>query len=157
MHWTKPVTLSLLFAPILTLLLLADTTTAQQQNQPQQQQQQQPPQASGDDVVSVVSESPDHTIFAQMIEEAQLTETLQQAGPFTILAPTDEALEELGSELDEVRSEPQRVQNVVINHLFQGEASAEEVEETFEVEVNEGDIEASNGVIHSLNEVLLER
>lgn len=149
MHWTKPVTLSLLFAPILTLLLLADATTAQQQ--------QQQPQTSGDDVVSVVSESPDHTIFAQMIEEAQLTETLQQAGPFTILAPTDEALEELGSELDEVRSEPQQVQNVVINHLFQGEASAEEVEETFEVEINDGDIEASNGVIHSLDEVLLER
>ncbi len=112
---------------------------------------------AGDDVVSVVNASDDHTIFAELIEEAQLTETLSQQGPFTILAPTDEAFEPISGEIEEMRQNPQQLQNVLINHLFQGEATSDEVEENFGIDVADGDIDASNGVIHSIDEVLLER
>jgi|LFIK01.1.fsa_nt_gi uncharacterized surface protein with fasciclin (FAS1) repeats len=115
------------------------------------------PTAAGNDVVSVVAESPNHTIFAQLIEEAQLTETLQQPGPFTILAPSDDAFEPLEDELNELRQNPQELQNVMINHLFQGEANADDVEENFGIEVDDGDIDADNGIVHSIPEVILER
>jgi len=131
------------------LLVMASLTDLYAQNQ------EMTPQVSGDDVITVLNESADHTIFAQLIDEAQLTETIQQPGPYTILAPKNEALEELGSELNELRESPDQLQNVVINHLFTGEASATEVEESFGVEVEEGDMEASNGVVHSIDEVRL--
>ncbi len=113
-------------------------------------------QAGGDDVVAVLSQSPDHTVFAQLIEEAQLTETLRQPGPFTILAPNDEAFEPISGELETMREDPQQLQNLLINHLFQGEANSDEVEENFGIDVDEGDIDAANGVIHSIDEVLIQ-
>lgn len=116
-----------------------------------------PQEPSGDDVIAVVNASDDHTIFADLIEESQLTETLRQQGPFTILAPNDRAFETLEGELEELRQNPQQLQNVMINHLFQGEATANEVEENFGIGVEEGDIEAANGVVHSIDEVLLDR
>lgn len=114
-------------------------------------------QVAGDDVISVVNSSDDHTVFANLIAEAELTETLRQPGPFTVLAPTDEAFEPISSEIEELRQNPQQLQNLIINHLFQGEASSEEVETNFGIEVEDGDIDASNGVIHSIDEVLFER
>lgn len=112
---------------------------------------------TGDDIISVVNASDDHTIFADLIEEAELSEILRQPGPFTVLAPKDEAFEPISEELQELRQNPQQLQNVLINHLFQGEASSEEVETNFGIEVEDGDIGASNGVVHSIDQVLLEQ
>lgn len=112
-------------------------------------------QVAGDDVVTVLDESAEHTIFTQLVEETQLDETLRQAGPYTVLAPNDEAFEALGSELDEIRQNPDQLQNLVINHLFTGQASADDVEENFGVEVEQRDMEASNGVVHGISEVRL--
>ena len=157
MYPFKTTSILSLFSALL-LLMLTTEINAQQQQTPQDQppqQQQEAPQMDGDDVITVLNESPDHTLFAQMVEDAELNETLQQAGPFTIIAPTDEAVSEVEDELNEVRGDPQQLQNLVINHLFQGEASAEEVEETFEIEIEDGDIDAANGIIHSVEDVRL--
>jgi uncharacterized surface protein with fasciclin (FAS1) repeats len=112
---------------------------------------------AGNDVVSVLNTSEEHTVFAELIEEAQLSETLRSQGPFTVLAPNDEAFGELGGQLEDLRENPQQLQNVLINHLFQGEASSDEVETNFGVEVDDGDIDADNGVIHSIDQVIIER
>lgn len=106
-------------------------------------------------VVDVVTSSDDHTILAEMLEETELTNVISQPGPYTVIAPTDEAFEELGSELDEIRSNPERMQNVVIGHLFQGEVAAEESEPALEVSIEEGDIPASNGLVHIVDEVMM--
>jgi len=119
------------------------------------QETQEPQAPGGDDVISIINESDNHTIFAELIAEAQLTETLNQQGPFTVLAPTDEAFENVRAEIDEMRQDPQQLQNIVINHLFQGEASSEEVETNFGVAVSDGDKQASNGIVHSIDEVIL--
>lgn len=113
--------------------------------------------AAGDDVVSVINETGDHTIFASLVEEAELGGVLREQGPFTVLAPTDAAFEPMGDDLAELRQNPQQLQNVVINHLFQGEADASHIEENFGIEVKEADMDASNGTVHSIGEVLLER
>lgn len=105
-------------------------------------------------VVDVISTSEDHTILAQMLEETELDNVISQQGPFTVVAPTDEAFEALGSELEEIQSNPERMQNLVIGHLFQGEVPANEAEPALEIEVEEGDIPASNGLVHVVDEVI---
>lgn len=104
-------------------------------------------------VVDVVKESDDHTIFADLLEESQLDQRLNEEGPFTVMAPTDEAFEEHG-DVEELKENPEQVQQLVINHLFQGENSASELEPQIDAEIEEGDIEASNGVVHEVDQVI---
>jgi len=106
-------------------------------------------------VVDVIKDSNDHTIFAELMETAQVEEVLSQEGPYTVVAPTDNAFQKLGSEFEQIKNDPQQVQSLVINHLFQGEVSAEEVEPAINVKITEGDISASNGVVHVTDDVLM--
>lgn len=50
------------------------------------------------DVVDVVNQSDDHTIFASMLAETELDAVISEQGPFKVIAPTDAAFEELGAE-----------------------------------------------------------
>lgn len=111
--------------------------------------------AQGDTVVDVINDSEDHTIFAELLAETELDNVVAQPGPFTIVAPTDEAFEALGPELDQLRESPEQLQNVVIGHLFQGEVPSEDVGPSLGIEIGSGDIPASNGLVHSSEEVIL--
>ncbi len=111
--------------------------------------------AQDGDVVDVINQSDDHTIFAEMLAETELDQVVSDQGPFTIIAPTDEAFEALGAELEQLQADPERMQNVVIGHLFQGEVTAEEAEPALEVEIQEGDIPASNGLVHITGAVIM--
>ncbi|MGF1671982.1 MAG: fasciclin domain-containing protein [Balneolaceae bacterium] len=110
--------------------------------------------AQDGNVVDVVKQSSEHTIFAQLIETAQVEDILKQEGPYTVIAPTDEAFEALGETFEQIKNDPQQIQTVVINHLFQGQVSAEEVGPATGAEIIDGDIPASNGVVHSSKTVL---
>jgi len=111
-------------------------------------------QAQGDTVVDVINNSSEHTIFADLLSESGLDKAVSQQGPFTVIAPKDDAFEAMGSELDQLRANPDQLQNVVISHLYQGEIPSDDVEPNLGIEVEEGDIEASNGVVHVTNEVV---
>lgn len=111
--------------------------------------------AQNDTVVDIINSSDDHTILAGILAETELDQTISQPGPFTVMAPTDEAFEALGDQLTQLQQNPDQLQQVIIQHLFQGEVTAAEAAEALEVEVESGDIQASNGVVHSINEVLL--
>ncbi len=106
-------------------------------------------------VVDVINDSEDHTIFAQMLADTELDNVVAQQGPFTIVAPTDAAFEALGDELEHIQADPERMQNVVIGHLFQGEVPATDVEPALEVQVAEGDIPATNGLVHVVDQVIM--
>ncbi len=106
-------------------------------------------------VVDVISESEDHSIFSELLAETQLDQVIAQPGPFTVLAPTNDAFEAMGTELDQIRTNPDRMQNIVIGHLFQGEVSSEDVIATLEVNIEEGDIPATNGIVHVTDEVIM--
>jgi len=112
-------------------------------------------QAQDATVVDVISESENHTILSELLVETELNNVISQPGSFTVIAPTDDAFEALGSNLDELRANPQELQNVIIGHLYQGEVPSEDVEPNVGVEVVEGDIQASNGIVHITNEVIL--
>lgn len=107
-----------------------------------------------DNVIDVINSSEDHTIFSELLSETQLDGVIAEQGPFTVVAPTDAAFEAMGGELEQIRSNPDALQNVVIGHLFQGEVSADEAEPFLGIEITEGDIPASNGLVHVTNEVI---
>ncbi len=107
-----------------------------------------------DSVVDVISDSDEHTIFTELLVETQLSGVISEQGPFTVVAPTDAAFEALGDEYEQMRANPEVMQNVVIGHLFQNEVSAEEAEQFLGIEIKDGDIPASNGVVHTTDEVI---
>ncbi len=131
---------SVLFSTILSLLFIAGISISV---------------AQSGSVVDVINESDDHTILAELLQETELDQVIGQQGPFTVVAPTDDAFEAMGPQLDELRENPEQAQNVVIGHLFQGEVSADEAEPELNIEIEEGDIPASNGLVHVVDEVIM--
>lgn len=109
-----------------------------------------------ENVLEVVKNSDNHTVFAELLEETELDELLKEEGPYTVLAPTDEAFEEMDTDLETLKENPQELKNVVIGHLFNGEVAAADVEQSKSVNVTEGDIEAGNGTVHIIDEVLMD-
>jgi len=110
--------------------------------------------AQDSNVVEVINSSENHTIFSELLAETNLDETISADGPFTVVAPTDEAFEALGDELNTIRENPDELQNIVIAHLFQGEVTASDAEPALGVTITEGDIPASNGLVHISSEVI---
>lgn len=117
--------------------------------------------------------------LTNLIEETGLTTTLNSEGPYTLFAPTDEAFNALGAEtLNSLISDPARLQNILLYHVVEGEVpasdvmtmdaattasggdltiSAEDGTVTLNenVQVIETDIQASNGIIHVIDTVLM--
>lgn len=110
--------------------------------------------AQDNTVVETVEASEDHTIFAELLNETGLGDAISDQGPYTIIAPTDEAFEALGDELEQIRQDEEMLQNIVVGHLFQGEVSSADAGPALEVEIIEGDIKASNGLVHITSEVI---
>lgn len=137
------------------------------------------------DIVEVASSNSDFSILVSALQKADLVTALKGEGPFTVFAPTNEAFTELfnalgvGS-LDDLSAET--LKPILLNHVVQGEVKSADVEtgylETLNnqapdnknvkiflqksdgVKVDEStvtiaDIEASNGVIHAIDKVIL--
>jgi uncharacterized surface protein with fasciclin (FAS1) repeats len=112
------------------------------------------------------------------LEAAELAGTLQGEGPFTVFAPTDDAFAKLPEgTLDSLLQDVPQLQNVLLYHVVSGEVPAAQVIELEAADTVQGepvairlegdtvyvndaqvvitDIEASNGVIHVIDTVLL--
>jgi uncharacterized surface protein with fasciclin (FAS1) repeats len=111
-------------------------------------------QAQDDTVVDVINNSSEHTIFAELVAESGMEQVITQPGPYTVIAPKDEAFEAMGSELDQLRENDEQLQSLVVSHLYQGEVPSDDVQPNLGIEVTEGDIEASNGLVHVTEEVV---
>ncbi len=110
--------------------------------------------AQDSNVVEVINNSENHTVFADLLNETGLNDVVSQAGPYTVVAPTDQAFEEMDVNLEDLRANPDSLESVVISHLFQGEVPAQKAEASLGIEITEGDIEASNGMVHISNDVI---
>jgi len=106
------------------------------------------------DILDIINTSDDHTIFASLLAESNLDDAISDPGPYTVIAPTDEAFEAMDEDLEQLRADPDRLQNVLIGHLFQGEVSAEDAEPALGVNIIEGDIQATNGLVHITDGVI---
>ncbi len=132
------------------------------------------------DIVAIAAGDERFKTLVAAVTAAGLVETLQGEGPFTVFAPTDEAFAKLPAGTVEELLKPENKQQLVdilTYHVVAGKVMAADVVKLSEAEtvlgkkvaikvegdsvmVNESkviltDIEASNGVIHVIDTVLL--
>ena len=113
------------------------------------------------------------------VQAAGLVDTLKGEGPFTVFAPTDEAFAALpAGTLEQLLADPQgQLSKILLYHVVPGKVMAADVEDGMEAATVQGspvkfmvadgkvmindatvitaDIEATNGVIHVIDKVIL--
>lgn len=132
------------------------------------------------DLVDTASAAGDFDTLVTAIEAADLGSTLKGEGPFTVFAPSDAAFSALpeGKVEDLLKPENREMLVELLSyHVVPGKVLAEDITDGMEpvenlagselnVEINEGvlintasvtktDIEASNGVIHVIDSVIM--
>jgi len=129
------------------------------------------------DIVDTAVSAGTFNTLATALTEAGLVDTLKGEGPFTVFAPTDEAFGKLPEEdLKAILADKELLTSILTYHVVPGKVMAADVGglETAEtvqgqeltvatdggVKINEAtvvstDIEASNGVIHVIDTVLV--
>lgn len=139
------------------------------------------PQKKAGDIVEVASEAGSFGTLLAAAKAAGLVDALKGKGPLTVLAPTDEAFGALGKETISNLLKPENLetlQTILKYHVISGAVSAKDAlragsaatlagpELSFglqggqllingEVRVVANDIQASNGVIHVIDSVLI--
>ena len=128
-------------------------------------------------VADALARDPELSTLAGLVQKAGLTETLRGAGPFTVFAPTNEAFKAVPAKtLEELAANPARLTAVLTYHVLPARVSAADVKVgnaktvegsnlalgkagTFvtveDAMVQTPDIAATNGVIHTIDRVLL--
>ncbi len=136
-------------------------------------------------IVDVASGNPDFSTLVTAVTAADLAETLSGEGPYTVFAPTNAAFEALPSgTLDELTMPENKdtLTAILTYHVVAGEVLSSDLTDGQEVETVQGetltvgvtddgvtltdasgntvnvvtaDVEASNGVIHAIDGVLL--
>ena len=135
---------------------------------------------SAKDVVKIAAGSKDHTTLVAAIKQADLVNSLSNAGPFTVFAPTNAAFDKVPKEtLDNLMKDENRaqLQDILQYHVYVGSLKIEWMEDgqTFnqvnganitvtkkdgKVMINNtatviASIPAANGIIHVIDAVLL--
>ena len=136
--------------------------------------------AAAKDIVTTAVEAGSFKTLAAALKAAGLVETLQSKGPFTVLAPTDEAFANLPAGTVEMLLKPEnkaRLVSVLTYHVVAGNVAAAQVVklnaaatvngQRVNIKVEDGhvrvdqatvvkaDIHCSNGIIHVIDQVLL--
>lgn len=131
-------------------------------------------------IVGVASANPDFSTLVAAVSAAGLAETLGAPGPYTVFAPTNEAFEDLPAGLLDALLLPENKEvltQILTYHVVEGEVMSTDVQpgkvptvegsdltikvqKDGDVKVNRADVEAvdveaSNGVIHVIDEVLV--
>ena len=155
-----------------------DTTNEETQSEDSTTEEDEVEETPGN-IVEVAIGAGTFTTLATALGAADLVTTLENDGPFTVFAPTDEAFAALPEGLLDALLLPENVgtlQSILTYHVVSGEVFAADVTtgdvptvegSTIAVDTSEGvvlngsvnvtatDIEASNGVIHVIDAVIL--
>jgi len=131
------------------------------------------------DIVEVASSAGVFNTLVAAVSAAELVETLQSEGPFTVFAPTDEAFAKLPAGTLEFLLEPEnkgQLAAILTYHVLPGKVMAADVKpgrvatvngESVTISAKDGtvyidsakvtqtDVKASNGVIHIIDTVIL--
>lgn len=130
------------------------------------------------DIVDTAVKAGDFETLVTAVKAADLVETLKGEGPFTVFAPSDSAFAKVPSDtLNGLLDDKQALTNVLTYHVVAGKVLAEDVVklssattvqgQDVSIEVKDGkvfvdgaqvvstDIQASNGVIHVIDSVIL--
>jgi len=136
-------------------------------------------QAADDkNIVDTAQESGKFSTLCEALEAADLVETLESAGPFTVFAPSNEAFAKLPpGALENLIADKAKLKAVLLHHVVPGKVMAADVlmlksaktaggeELTIDAmgdqvmindaKVTKTDIECSNGIIHVIDTVLM--
>ena len=132
-----------------------------------------------DDIVGIALGNEDFSILVSALQKADLVDDLQGDGPFTVFAPTNAAFEkllgELGITAEELLAQPD-LGKVLTYHVVSGKVLAADLTDGMKAETLNGeeltfdlsdapmvnksnitttDIEATNGVIHVIDTILV--
>jgi uncharacterized surface protein with fasciclin (FAS1) repeats len=130
------------------------------------------------DIVDTAVSAGSFTTLAKALTEADLIGTLKGAGPYTVFAPTDEAFAKLPADtLEGLLNDKTKLKKVLLYHVVAGAVKAADVIKLSEAKTVQGeivtivvgadgvkvnganviktDIEASNGVIHVIDAVII--
>lgn len=131
-------------------------------------------------IVETASSAGDFNSLCTAVQAAELVETLQGEGPFTVFAPNDEAFSKLESETIEALLNPEnkdKLTAILTYHVVPGKVMAADVVGLSEAQTVNGkpltitvegdtvmvdearviqtDIQCSNGVIHVIDSVVV--
>lgn len=137
-------------------------------------------QAQDSDIVELAVATDELSTLVTAVKAAGLVETLQSDGPFTVFAPTNEAFEALPEGVLEMLLKPEnkdQLTAVLTYHVVGAEVMSGDLEDGMQAETVEGsdvtidisygnvmvdnakvamaDIDASNGVVHVIDTVIL--
>jgi len=131
-----------------------------------------------ENIVQVAQGTTDLSTLVEALTAAELAKTLEGPGPFTVFAPTNEAFEALGGTLNTLLepANKKELAEVLTYHVVPGELTAAELSNGQMLETVQGDslevkvkgeevtvngaavvtpdADASNGVVHVIDEVL---
>ena len=80
------------------------------------------------DIISIALEAGSFNTLATALTEANLVETLQGDGPFTVFAPTDEAFAKLPKGIVEsLLKDKEALTNILLYHVISGNVMASDV------------------------------
>lgn len=78
--------------------------------------------------------------FTGLLAQAGLTATLKEPGPFTVLAPTDEAFDKVPAEtLAKIKGDPVLLKNVLNYHVIKGNILSTDLKDASESETVQGE------------------
>jgi uncharacterized surface protein with fasciclin (FAS1) repeats len=128
-------------------------------------------------IVSVAQKNGSFTTLVKVLEDTGLVEALNGTGPFTIFAPTDEAFADIDDDLlQRLLKDKDKLTEILKYHVAQGRYTSADLEgaarlttlegddltvdtsngiRVDEATVRKADIEADNGVIHVIDQVIL--
>jgi len=136
------------------------------------------PETPADQTIAELAESNENlTVLFQALQDANLAETLNGAGPFTVFAPTDDAFNALPPDVLSSLSNDELAQILSFHVVADAEIASTDLAPTQDVtsllgepllvesdggvtvnntaNVQQADVEASNGIVHVIDEVLL--
>jgi len=134
--------------------------------------------AASSDIVAVASSAGSFNTLLAAAKAADLVDTLQSDGPFTVFAPTDDAFAKLpDGTVDNLLANPDKLKQILLYHVVPGKVTAADVVKLskatsaqgsdIKIAVNGGsvkvdnanviktDVMASNGVIHVIDAVII--
>ncbi len=137
-------------------------------------------QEAGQDIVALAQATPELSTLVDAVTAADLGGTLQEDGPYTVFAPTNDAFAAVGQDtLDQLLAPAGKEQltSVLTYHVVPGETVAADLEDGQRLETVQGeelrvrirgdevtvggatvtqpDVDAANGVVHVIDGVLL--
>ena len=125
-----------------------------------------------------IASNPQLSTLNSLIVKAGLVDTLKGAGPFTVFAPSNEAFSKVPAKtLADIGADPARLKSVLTYHVIPGKVMAVDIKNNSSVKtvnganvgvskagefvtvedgmVQKADLNATNGVVHIIDSVLI--